>query len=108
MAVLFFFCQAEDGIRDGHVTGVQTCALPIFIQDETLKQVYRSLDRCTVDQKSVIILRFIQSFSIKETADILNFSVSKVKTTQHRALKTMKKHLEHDGQKEARKNETQK
>src|SRR6266508_5530174 len=25
----FFFFQAEDGIRDGHVTGVQTCALPI-------------------------------------------------------------------------------
>src|SRR6266508_6318720 len=26
----FFFCfQEEDGIRDGHVTGVQTCALPI-------------------------------------------------------------------------------
>src|SRR5437870_6339441 len=28
-AVRFFF-QAEDGIRDGHVTGVQTCALPIY------------------------------------------------------------------------------
>src|SRR5690625_7210849 len=27
----FFFFQAEDGIRDGHVTGVQTCALPIFV-----------------------------------------------------------------------------
>src|SRR5690625_7851478 len=27
---VFFFFQAEDGIRDGHVTGVQTCALPIF------------------------------------------------------------------------------
>src|SRR5215510_1116265 len=25
-----FFCQAEDGIRGGHVTGVQTCALPIY------------------------------------------------------------------------------
>src|SRR6266702_2558979 len=25
-----FFFQAEDGIREGHVTGVQTCALPIF------------------------------------------------------------------------------
>src|SRR5438876_9081782 len=24
------FCQAEDGIRDGRVTGVQTCALPIW------------------------------------------------------------------------------
>src|SRR2546425_8696695 len=27
---LFFFFQAEDGIRDKLVTGVQTCALPIF------------------------------------------------------------------------------
>src|SRR6266487_831444 len=27
---LFFFFQAEDGIRDGRVTGVQTCALPIL------------------------------------------------------------------------------
>src|SRR5690348_18454549 len=26
---VFFFFQAEDGIRDGRVTGVQTCALPI-------------------------------------------------------------------------------
>src|SRR5207253_8615734 len=26
-----FFFQAEDGIRDGHVTGVQTCALPISL-----------------------------------------------------------------------------
>src|SRR5690606_40777440 len=33
----FFFFQAEDGIRDFHVTGVQTCALPIcryFQRDE--------------------------------------------------------------------------
>src|SRR5690606_40656332 len=26
-----FFFQAEDGIRDFHVTGVQTCALPIYL-----------------------------------------------------------------------------
>src|SRR5690606_39955565 len=29
VSIVFFF-QAEDGIRDFHVTGVQTCALPIF------------------------------------------------------------------------------
>src|SRR5256885_8943668 len=29
---VFFFFQAEDGIRDYKVTGVQTCALPIFPQ----------------------------------------------------------------------------
>src|SRR5690606_25644694 len=28
---IIFFFQAEDGIRDFHVTGVQTCALPIFL-----------------------------------------------------------------------------
>src|SRR5206468_8596018 len=30
LMVFFFFFQAEDGIRDLIVTGVQTCALPIF------------------------------------------------------------------------------
>src|SRR5690625_6032640 len=34
----YFFFQAEDGIRDGHVTGVQTCALPIYFQQ---KQLYK-------------------------------------------------------------------
>src|SRR5690349_23974008 len=31
----FFFFQAEDGIRDLYVTGVQTCALPISRADNT-------------------------------------------------------------------------
>src|ERR1022692_3869454 len=30
VVLLFFFFQAEDGIRDYKVTGVQTCALPIY------------------------------------------------------------------------------
>src|SRR5437016_14543136 len=30
MYMFFFFFQAEDGIRDWSVTGVQTCALPIY------------------------------------------------------------------------------
>src|SRR5690625_6861302 len=33
---MLFFFQAEDGIRDGHVTGVQTCALPIYRQREAI------------------------------------------------------------------------
>src|SRR6266567_5932548 len=32
----FFFFQAEDGIRDLTVTGVQTCALPISLADPTV------------------------------------------------------------------------
>src|SRR2546422_6841539 len=34
LSVRFFFFQAEDGIRDVAVTGVQTCALPIFVAIE--------------------------------------------------------------------------
>src|SRR5690606_40592415 len=34
-----FFFQAEDGIRDFHVTGVQTCALPIFLVED--RQVWK-------------------------------------------------------------------
>src|SRR5690554_7152327 len=33
MFLFFFFFQAEDGIRDADVTGVQTCALPIYLDD---------------------------------------------------------------------------
>src|SRR5256885_12859523 len=32
ISLIFFFFQAEDGIRDYKVTGVQTCALPISDQ----------------------------------------------------------------------------
>src|SRR3989454_8737865 len=36
MCFFFFFFKAEDGIRDYKVTGVQTCALPIFISEGIL------------------------------------------------------------------------
>src|SRR5689334_23740183 len=38
----FFFFQAEDGIRDGTVTGVQTCALPI---SGNARQVEKIVDK---------------------------------------------------------------
>src|SRR5207249_6558389 len=37
VSTLFYFFQAEDGIRDRNVTGVQTCALPI-LPEESQKQ----------------------------------------------------------------------
>src|SRR5436309_15446002 len=41
----FFFFQAEDGIRDFHVTGVQTCALPIYLLQTILEVDPRAGDR---------------------------------------------------------------
>src|SRR3989454_4644691 len=45
-AMSFFFFQAEDGIRDYKVTGVQTCALPIG--DYTIPKWLKGEDRLTL------------------------------------------------------------
>lgn len=60
-------------------------------QKETIQRMYECLDQCTVDQKMVIILRYIHELSISETAEVLSWTESKVKTTQHRAIKALKK-----------------
>src|SRR6266508_5233534 len=59
----FFFFQAEDGIRDGHVTGVQTCALPILVADGTdnFRTRYLLNDMCVQMKRTLVsaaLLRF--------------------------------------------------
>lgn len=66
----------------------------IALQNEQIQTMYRCLDKCTVDQRLVLVLRYIQSLSISETADSLGWTESKVKTTQHRALKILKGYME--------------
>ena len=43
---LFFFFQAEDGIRDLIVTGVQTCALPILARFRRIKHIGIGCRQC--------------------------------------------------------------
>src|SRR5690554_6051789 len=56
MVFLVFFFQAEDGIRDADVTGVQTCALPIFRHkynydaDNRITNVFTSKDGVIYEQ----------------------------------------------------------
>src|SRR5699024_6545371 len=45
IVIFIFFFQAEDGIRDRNVTGVQTCALPILAQ--VIQQIDRRLAGAT-------------------------------------------------------------
>src|SRR5690606_40850815 len=49
-SILFFFFQAEDGIRDFHVTGVQTCALPI--SSRSMPQSPRALGNALLEAAS--------------------------------------------------------
>src|SRR2546426_4316482 len=55
MFYFFFFFQAEDGIRDYKVTGVQTCALPISLRpgphdDAPIEHAVRPLGQHTVEE----------------------------------------------------------
>ena len=62
----------------------------LILQSEELNKLYSFLNLLTVDQRSVVLLRYSHDLSISETAATLNWSESKVKTTQHRAIKKLK------------------
>src|SRR3954463_16831311 len=70
----FFFFQAEDGIRDYRVTGVQTCALPI--NDKTAIRDYRvtGVQTCAlpIDRKST---------RLNSSHTIISYAVSLVRKT---------------------------
>src|SRR2546429_5702356 len=64
----FFFFQAEDGIRDVAVTGVQTCALPIYhhIQRERLSVGERMSDILAQLEGASGFVPFVQLFRPEE------------------------------------------
>src|SRR5690606_40820901 len=49
-----FFLQAEDGIRDFHVTGVQTCALPIYDDRDALPRYDYTLQSRVDDLQALL------------------------------------------------------
>src|SRR5436189_940217 len=63
--LFFFFFQAEDGIRDTSVTGVQTCALPIFGRDEVSDRMGPNniVMGWTPDGKNVLFRSRMRSFN---------------------------------------------
>ena len=68
MGGVFFFFQAEDGIRDRLVTGVQTCALPIWLPVKCVEET--DLMERTADQ----------SYDINENSIELSFRPFEIKT----------------------------
>src|SRR3712207_279203 len=60
-AGVFFFFQAEDGIRDIGVTGVQTCALPIFRSGELPCLVATSSLELGIDMGAVDLVLQVES-----------------------------------------------
>lgn len=60
---------------------------------EDIRALYEGIKKLKPSYRDVVILRSIQELSIKETADVTGWSVTKVKVTHHRALKKLKEIL---------------
>jgi RNA polymerase sigma-70 factor, ECF subfamily len=65
----------------------------LFEQNEMKRLVHAAISKLKPNYRSVVILRGINEFSIKETSEILQCKESKVKVDYHRALKELKKKL---------------
>ena len=72
-------------------------SLFVSVEDQILfKQVLHAIqDRLTDDQRHVIVLRFLEEFSLRETAVILGKRVEYVKVIQGRAIVALRKTLEY-------------
>jgi RNA polymerase sigma-70 factor, ECF subfamily len=70
------------------------------------EDIYKAIAKLKPNYRSVLILRGINELSVKETAEILNCSESKVKVDYHRALQKLKKLLNVSVSTEERREET--
>lgn len=72
--------------------------LDIVSAGEEKEALYHSLAKLKTNYREVIILRSLREFTVAETADVLQWSESKVNVTFHRALKALKKvHADKEG-----------
>ncbi|MGD6958361.1 RNA polymerase sigma factor [Rossellomorea aquimaris] len=67
-------------------------------EKELQKTVHDAISSLKPDYRSIVILRGINEFSVKETSEILQCSQSKVKVSYHRALKELKKKINVDAE----------
>jgi RNA polymerase sigma-70 factor (ECF subfamily) len=61
------------------------------------ERILASLQLLNDQQREVIVLRFVEELSIAETAQIMQKSEGAVKALQHRALETLRRHLQDVG-----------
>src|SRR5258708_39764732 len=64
MVLCVFFFQAEDGIRDDLVTGVQTCALPIYPEVLLLDEPASALDPASTARIEDLIFELKRDYTI--------------------------------------------
>src|SRR5260370_11546608 len=86
MVCRFFFFQAEDGIRDSSVTGVQTCALPISIIMESFdaEEFLKLVEKHKVTQSQLVPTMFVRMLKLPEEVRT-RYDISSLKGAIHAA-----------------------
>ncbi|GGA89776.1 RNA polymerase sigma factor [Ornithinibacillus halotolerans] len=69
----------------------------VLQKKENVEYLYLALFKLKKGYRDVIVLRKVNEFSIKETASILNWKESRVKTMLHRGLEALRKELVKEG-----------
>jgi len=77
---------------DGHATNISVEDRVLF--ESILRAIMNNL---TDDQRHVIVLRFLEGFSVQETAAIIGKEESNVKVIQNRAITALRKVLDYEG-----------
>ena len=79
--------------------GADTSSAGLSLEDQIMfRQILPVIrDELTDDQRHAIVLRFLEGFSLRETATIMGKTVDNVKVIQNRALAKIRKSLEHTG-----------
>src|SRR5690606_13595453 len=86
ISLCFFFFQAEDGIRDFHVTGVKTCALPIWADEGTRDRAAAALREAVKPRRMALLTRFT---SLSDGVKFLVDMRSQLLGSDDPALKTL-------------------
>ncbi len=82
------------GIEQAEMVAEPKSLLDIVEEQIDFEQLLRTLKLLNEQQRQVLILRFVEGFSIAETAQILQKSEGAIKALQHRSLENLRRYLQ--------------
>src|SRR5690606_40645411 len=93
-SVNYFFFQAEDGIRDFHVTGVQTCALPIYFAIASNSKAFTTTALAILVEEGKIkwtdkVINHIPEFKMYNAYVTENFNIQDLRSEERRVGKSV-------------------
>lgn len=82
------------GIEQAEMVAEPKSLLDVVEEQIDFEQLLRTLKLLNEQQRQVLLLRFVEGFSIAETAQILQKSEGAIKALQHRSLENLRRYLQ--------------